>query len=244
VGPAEGAAAEADEQAWSDYLEMLAPYVVALMLVPLGDPRGAPRSLLELHEQVRDVGVTREWLRKHAYLSQANFDAGRWWVLVLHQFTHSDVSHLSNNLATIVMFGRGVHKRLGTRRAFYTLLLGGGALCGYADVLGKKHRLDAQVFAEVQGVLPRIGSPTSRAGRWYDATMDRFAGWMTSYIGPHIATIGASGGACCLMGASVVINIEELADATSELVGARRRSPAEREVVLRRSVVRLGFIGA
>jgi membrane associated rhomboid family serine protease len=96
---------------------------------------------------------------------------------------------------------------------------------------------------------PNLSDPTAALfPRIHDdrteTTVDRFAGWMSSRVAPHIPVIGASGGACCLMGASVVIQVEELWDTASDLVKAQRRSREERTVVVRRSLVRLVCIGA
>lgn len=68
---------------------------------------------------------------------------------------------------------------------------------------------------------------------------------MTQRIAPRVSipAIGASGGACCLMGASVVINVEEVVDTVRDLCRARHSTPQEREVVLRRSTVRLVLAG-
>lgn len=242
-GPAESAEEEAARQAWSTYLDALAPYLVTMLVTPLVDARGAPDSLVDLHEQVeRAFGITPAFLKKHVYLSKANLAEGRWWTLVLHQLAHSDTTHLVNNMLSIVLHGKKVHKRLGTQ-TFYTLLVGGATAAGYLHVLGKREELNA--FTQVQGLLPRNPfGDASRAGRWYDATVNRFAGFVAPRV--SIPAIGASGGACCLMGASVVINLEELVAVAADLARIRgsRTTSAEREVVLRRSVVRFVFIGA
>lgn len=243
-GPAADAEEEARRRAWSTYLDAIAPYLILLVCTPFYDPRGAPRELLELHARLEACGLTRDFLAANVYLSRANLEAGRWWTLVLHQFAHSDLEHLMNNVLTIVLFGRPVHRRVGTR-ALYALLLGGSTAAGYLHILGRRE--ESHVFAGVQGLLPRnpFGGAT-RAGRWYDASVSRFAGWLSPRVARHVSipAIGASGGACCLMGASVVIQLEELVGTAGDLIRARRRGPAEREVVLRRSLVRLVFVGA
>lgn len=246
--PAEGGAAKAEAAAretWARYLEALAPYITALIVTPLLDPAGAPPSLRELHAQLWEVGITPPWMAKHVYLSDMNLEAGRWWTLVLHQFAHSDINHLSNNLLSIVLFGRSVHERLGSTEAFYALLVGGATATGYLQVLGKRE--EGQRFADLQGLLPRLPlGDASKAGRWYAATVDRFAGFMTRQLAPvlPIPALGASGGACCLMGASVVVNVEELVDMASKLLRVRRRSREEQQVVLKRSAVRLVLTSA
>lgn len=242
-GPAESAEEASQKAAWTAYLDAIAPYVVAVVATPLLDPRGAPRALIDLHRHMEELGITDAWMQKHVYLSQANLSAGRWWTLALHQLAHSSMEHLSNNIVTIVLFGKAVHRRVGTEGT-YALLVGGATACGYFHIVGEREA--SQIYTGVAGLLPSNPfGEASRVGNWYNATVDRFAGFVTQRIAPRVSipAIGASGGACCLMGASVVINLEELVDTVRDLSQARRRGQQEREVVLRRSVVRLVFVG-
>lgn len=173
-GPAASAEEASQRAAWTAYLDALAPYIIAVMATPLLDPHGAPRTLIDLHDRMKELGITTAWMQKHVYLSQANLDAGRWWTLLLHQFAHSDVEHLSNNLISIVVYGKGVHRRVGTE-ATYALIVGGATACGYLHILGKREA--GQIYAGVAGLLPpNPFGEASRAGSWYNATIDRFAG--------------------------------------------------------------------
>jgi len=55
-----------------------------------------------------------EFMQKHFLCSNSNVRQGRWWTLLLACFSHSDPSHICNNMLALWEVGKSLHPLIGT----------------------------------------------------------------------------------------------------------------------------------
>ena len=74
----------------------------------------------------------RQWLRRHMQADLDNWNAGRYHSLILHSFSHQQISHFAFNMLSLHVFGSLVRQHLGSR-----VLL--AVYCGAAATSGLAH---------------------------------------------------------------------------------------------------------
>eukprot|EP00927_Polykrikos_kofoidii_P071852 TRINITY_DN68050_c0_g1_i1.p1 TRINITY_DN68050_c0_g1~~TRINITY_DN68050_c0_g1_i1.p1 ORF type:complete len:361 (-),score=47.54 TRINITY_DN68050_c0_g1_i1:9-1025(-) len=190
------------------YALSIAPLAILMTAVPTLDEaaRGEllwPRAVIveprELHGAHRRWGITEASLRE-----------GRWWTLVTYMFLHSDADHLLNNLASILVSGRGVYGSVGAA-GLYTVFLAAGAAAG-ANRRGRLQQVEAQIAGEAKAVpefLSSWGMP-SKVCDLVDAGIRGAAKSTAPVFNNMSVDLGASGGASGLMGFCCGLTLERL----------------------------------
>jgi len=193
------------------YFQALLPLVVGMLVFPTLDEAQQgdlawPRPVLieptDLRQRYRELALTEAGLRE-----------GRWWNLVTYMFLHRDPAHLWQNLCSIAASGLAVHRNFGTVGLYAVFFVSGGAAG-----LNRRGRL-WQVQAQIAGSKPRL--PES-IGDWVpeglqsmvQAGIDKVADGVAKSSAPILtemsSEMGASGGACGVMGCSLGLALESL----------------------------------
>lgn len=191
------------------YLAAFAPLAAAMLAVPtLEEARQGflswPRPVLLEPAELR---------RSHHHLSltEASLREGRWWTLVSYMFLHQDEGHMAGNLLSVFASGRDVYRTAGTL-GLYTVFLVSGAAAG-ANRWGRLRQLEAQLA----GAAPRLPKSISDwvpegVQSWVDIGIARVAKSSAPLLTELSSDLGASGGACGVMGFSLGLALERLLD--------------------------------
>lgn len=172
------------------------PLLGTLMAIPTREEARArelqiPRPVLiepgELWSRFPELTLTENGLRE-----------GKWWTLLSHMFIHENPNHLCHNLMTILISGRAVCHGLGPA-GFYCVFFATGAIAG----ANRRGRL-SQVEAQLEGQLSMPRSISEWMPETVQSLVDRGSAFvarssagMVNELHQHI---GASSGACGLMG--------------------------------------------
>mmetsp|Transcript_43686 Transcript_43686/g.120939 ORF Transcript_43686/g.120939 Transcript_43686/m.120939 type:complete len:307 (-) Transcript_43686:145-1065(-) len=188
-----------------DYVLALVPLVLALLAVPTLEEakRG---ELLWPRPVVLEPGEVWRAQRQMS-LTDAGLRQGRWWTLVSYMFLHQDEAHLIGNLMTLGASGREVYRAVGGLGLYGVFLLTGVA--AGANRWGRIHQMEAQLV----GSTPQIPKSLDdwlpdRLRSAVGEGIARIAKSSAPIVSELAADLGASGGACGVMGFSFGLAIE------------------------------------
>lgn len=190
---------------WANYLDVLLPLVTGFLVVPLEDAHDAPQWLRELYAL---SPVTPKFAHEHLVFSRSAWTEGRYYTAVTHCFSHENPSHLFNNISSLVFAGKNVYTHTANTFEFYLIFFSSVGASAYLTTL----KDELQLMPMAQSFVLRNPFPSSwrRLHGWYDNKAGKVTRSANHFLSQYVIYRGASAGVFGLIGASAVIQVEEL----------------------------------
>lgn len=225
-------------KSWAGYLDLILPLITGFLIVPLEDTRGAPRWLEELYAL---SPVTRKFAHEHLVFSRSSWAEGKWYTALTYCFSHENLSHLFNNITSLIFAGTKVYAHTANAFEFYLIFFSSVSASAYLTT--RKDEL--QLMSVAQSFVPRNPFPSSwrRLHGWYDGKADNVTRSANHFLSQFVKYRGASCGVFGLIGASAMIQVEEVwAWGRDMWVAAYQGTPAA-SATWRRLGIRFLFLG-
>jgi len=202
--PAASDAPSPQSKTWASYFDMLLPLVTGFLVVPLEDTQDAPQWLRELYAL---SPVTQKIAHEHLVFSRSAWTEGRYYTAVTHCFSHENLSHLFNNLSSLIFAGKKVYAHTANAFEFYLIFFSSVGASAYLTTL----KDELQLMPMAQSFVPRNPFPSSwgRLHGWYDGKAGKVTRSANHFLSQFVKYRGASAGVFGLIGASAVIQVEE-----------------------------------
>jgi membrane associated rhomboid family serine protease len=196
--------ASSPQKTWASYLDTILPLITGFLVVPLEDTRDAPQWLRELYAL---SPVTAKFAHEHLVFSRSAWTEGRYYTAVTHCFSHENLSHLFNNISSLVFAGKRVYVHTPNAFEFYLIFFSSVGASAYLTTL----KDELQLMPMAQSFVPRNPFPSSwgRLHGWYDGKAGKVTRSANHFFSQYVKYRGASAGVFGLIGASAVIQIEE-----------------------------------
>lgn len=197
--------APSPRKTWANYLDMLLPLVTGFLVVPLEETHDAPQWLRKLYAL---SPVTPKFAHEHLVFSRSAWTEGRYYTAVTHCFSHENPSHLFNNLSSLVFAGKKVFAHTANAFEFYLIFFSSVGASAYLTTL----KDELQLMPMAESLVPRNPFPSSwrRLHGWYDNKAGKVTRSANHFLSQYVTYRGASAGVFGLIGASAVIQVEEL----------------------------------
>jgi len=184
---------------------------------------GAMLAIPPLSECARRDWRLGERIVRNLAFSEGNWRAGRWWVPMSYAFVHLDEEHRMGNVIALLPHASRVHGAFG---GLWVPIFLGGAATGALDRWGKQFQATRKLSGAVavKGLVPE---PLEGAAHAVDRLTRRVAGWIAPTITRSTVYVGASAGVWALLGVSMCLTLESIADLLLEL-SSTRGNPSRR----------------